>query len=160
MFIFDTPGQAVDSCSAEASLRSSKFPTAAGESRESSPSWTALASTISTAKSSVFKRKQTPLAADRKTSLTVEVTKQQFYDFRDVLTKYAIQSDDVWNMDESGFRIEVERGHLVITLIKKRPLRAIDPGVRGLVSDVEAISAARGKIPPMLIVPGINILNK
>jgi len=99
-----------------------------------------------------FKRKQTPLAADRKTSLTVEVAKQHFYDFRDVLIKYAIQPNDIWNMDESGFRIGVERGHLVITLIKKRPLRAIDPGVGDLVSDVEAISAGGGKIPPMLII--------
>jgi len=88
------------------------------------------------------------------------VAKQHFYDFRDVLTKYAIQPDDIWNMDESGFRIGVGRGHLVITLIKKGPLRAIDPGVRDLVSDVEAISAGGAKIPPMLIIPGINILNK
>ena len=42
-----------------------------------------------------FKRKQTSLVADRKTSLTVEVTKQHFYDFRDVLIKYAIQSNDI-----------------------------------------------------------------
>jgi len=45
--------------------------------------------------SQFFKRKQTSLAADRKTSLTVEVTKQHFYDFRDVLIKYAIQSNDI-----------------------------------------------------------------
>ena len=80
------------------------------------------------------------------------MTKQHFYDFQDVLTKYAIQPDDIWNMDESGFCIGVERGHLVITLIKKRPLRSIDPGVGDLVSDVEAISAGGGKIPPMLII--------
>jgi len=48
----------------------------------------------------------------------------------------------------------------VITLIKKEPLRAIDPAVRDLVSDVEAISAGGGKIPPMLIISEINILNK
>ncbi len=88
------------------------------------------------------------------------MTKQHFYDFQDVLTKYAIQPNDIWNMDESGFCIGVERGHLVITLIKREPLRAIDPGVRDLVSDVKAISAGREKIPPMLIIPGINILNK
>jgi len=107
-----------------------------------------------------FKRKQTSLAADRKTSLTVEVAKQHFYDFRDVLTKYAIQSNDIRNMNESGFRIEVERDHLVITLIKKRSLRAIDSGVRNLVSDVKAINAEGEKIPLMLIVSEINILNK
>jgi len=107
-----------------------------------------------------FKRKQTSLVADRKTSLTVEVTKQHFYDFRDVLIKYAIQSNDIWNMNESGFRIEVERDHLVITLIKKRSLRAIDSKVRNLVSDVKTINAEEGKILLMLIVSEINILNK
>ncbi len=110
--------------------------------------------------SQFFKRKQTSLVADRKTSLTVEMAKQHFYDFRDVLTKYAIQSNDIWNMNESDFHIEVERDHLVITLIKKKPLRAIDSGVRNLVSDVKTINAEREKISLMLIVFGINILNK
>jgi len=63
-------------------------------------------------------------------------------------------------MNESGFRIEVERGHLVITLIKKRSLRAIDSGVRDLVSDVKTINAEEGKISLMLIILEINILNK
>ena len=63
-------------------------------------------------------------------------------------------------MNESGFRIEVERGHLVITLIKKESLRAIDPRVRDLVSDVKAISAEGAKISLMLIILEINILNK
>ena len=63
-------------------------------------------------------------------------------------------------MNESNFRIEVERDHLVITLIKKKPLRAIDSRVRNLVSDVKAISAEGEKIFFMLIIPEINILNK
>ncbi len=107
-----------------------------------------------------FKRKQTSLVADRKTSLTVEMAKQHFYDFRDVLIKYAIQSNDIWNMNESDFRIEVERDHLVITLIKKRSLRAIDSRVRDLMSDVKTINAEEEKISLMLIVFEINILNK
>ncbi len=45
--------------------------------------------------SQFFKRKQTSLVTDRKTSLTVEMTKQHFYDFRDVLIKYAIQLNDI-----------------------------------------------------------------
>ncbi len=63
-------------------------------------------------------------------------------------------------MNELGFRIEVERDHLVITLIKKRSLRAIDSKVRNLVSDVKTINAEEGKILLMLIVSEINILNK
>jgi len=63
-------------------------------------------------------------------------------------------------MNESDFRIEVERDHLVITLIKKRSLRAIDSRVRNLVSDVKMINAEREKILLMLIVFEINILNK
>ena len=63
-------------------------------------------------------------------------------------------------MNESDFRIEVKRGHLVITLIKKRSLRAIDSKMRNLVSDVKTISAERAKIPLMFIILEINILNK
>ncbi len=63
-------------------------------------------------------------------------------------------------MNKSDFRIEVERGHLVITLIKKGSLCAIDSRVRNLVSDVKAISAEKAKISLMLIILEINILNK
>jgi len=63
-------------------------------------------------------------------------------------------------MNESDFRIEVERDHLVITLIKKRSLRAIDSRVRDLMSDVKTINAEEEKISLMLIVFEINILNK
>ncbi len=57
MYIFDTSEQAVNFCSTETSLRSSKFSTAADKSREFFSSWTALISTISTAKFSVFQEK-------------------------------------------------------------------------------------------------------
>ena len=63
-------------------------------------------------------------------------------------------------MDESDFRIGVGRGHTVITLLAKGPVRVTDPGVRDLISDVESISGGGVTIPPMLIVPGGYILNK
>jgi len=63
-------------------------------------------------------------------------------------------------MNESDFHIEVERDHLVITLIKKRFLRAIDLRIRDLVSDVKIISAEKEKIFLMLIIFEISILNK
>jgi len=63
-------------------------------------------------------------------------------------------------MNESGFRIEVERDYLVITLIKKKSLCAINSRVRNLVSDVKMINAEGEKILLMLIVFEINILNK
>ncbi len=63
-------------------------------------------------------------------------------------------------MNESDFRIEVKRDHLVITLIKKRSLCAIDSRMKNLVSDVKTISAEEAKIFLMLIIFEINILNK
>ncbi len=110
--------------------------------------------------SQFFKRKQTSFVADKKTSLTVEMTKQHFYDFQNVLIKYAIQLNDIWNMNESDFHIKVERDHLVITLIKKRSLRAINSRMKNLVSDVKMINAEKEKIFLMLIIFEINILNK
>jgi len=63
-------------------------------------------------------------------------------------------------MNESDFHIKVERDHLVITLIKKKSLCAIDLKVRNLVSDVKTINAEKEKILLMLIILEINILNK
>ena len=63
-------------------------------------------------------------------------------------------------MNESDFHIEVEKNHLVITLIKKRSLHAIDSRVRNLVSDVKMINAEKEKIFLMIIILEINILNK
>ncbi len=63
-------------------------------------------------------------------------------------------------MNESDFHIKVERNYLVITLIKKRFLHAIDSRVRDLVSDVKMINAEKEKILFMLIIFKINILNK
>jgi len=63
-------------------------------------------------------------------------------------------------MNESDFHIEVKRDHLVITLIKKKSLRAIDLRMRDLVSDVKMINAEGEKISFMLIIFEINILNK
>ena len=63
-------------------------------------------------------------------------------------------------MNELDFRIKVKRGHLVITLIKKISFRVIDLKIRNLVSDVKTISAEGAKIPLMLIILKINILNK
>ena len=63
-------------------------------------------------------------------------------------------------MNESDFRIKVERGHLVIILIKKKSLCAIDSKMRNLMSDVKTINAEEAKISLMLIIFEINILNK
>ena len=63
-------------------------------------------------------------------------------------------------MNESDFRIKVERDHLVIILIKKKSLRAINSRVRNLVSNIKTISAEGAKISLMFIILKINILNK
>ena len=105
------------------------------------------------------RRKQTPLAVERKTSLTNDVAKAYFHEFRQICHEKGIGPEDIWNMDELGFRIGVGRGHTVITLLAKGPVRVTDPGVRDLISDVESISGRGATIPPMLIVPGVYILN-
>jgi len=63
-------------------------------------------------------------------------------------------------MNESNFYIEVKRDHLMITLIKKRSLHAINLKMKNLMSDVKMISAEKAKIFLMLIIFKINILNK
>lgn len=49
---------------------------------------------------------------------------------------------DVWNMEETGFRIACGRAHLVITLDPNKPLCMTDPENRHYISSVECISSA------------------
>ena len=71
-----------------------------------------------------------------------------------------IADEDIWNMDETGFRVGVGKAHWVITVDPKRSLRLADPDNRESLTSVEAISGGGGHIPPMLIMAGVHILEK
>jgi hypothetical protein len=71
-----------------------------------------------------------------------------------VITDLGIDSDDIWNFDETGFRIGVGRDQLVITK-QQRQLYLGHPTNRELVTAIEAVSACGAHIPLFLIFSGI-----
>ena len=55
------------------------------------------------------KIKRKSLAAVRKNAEDSEVIKTHFYDFKAAIRKYGICQKDVWNFDETGFRLGIAR---------------------------------------------------
>ena len=77
-----------------------------------------------------------------------------------VMRENGITDLDVWNMDETGFRIGCGEAQLVVTMDQNKPLRMIDPKNRDYITSVECIGSAGKTIPPMLLISGVNILHK
>lgn len=69
------------------------------------------------------KRKQKPLSAERKNTHDIESIRVAYEKFRRGCEEKGIQYQDIWNMDETGFRIGCGIVHCVITLDKSKPLR-------------------------------------
>ena len=105
-------------------------------------------------------RKQKPLAADRKDSHNLEDMTEYFNKLERCMKDNGINELDVWNMDETGFRIGCGRAQMVITLDPRRSLRMTDPDNRDYITSVESINSAGEVIPPMLIISGVHILHK
>ncbi len=72
-------------------------------------------------------RKQKPLATDRKHSHSVHDMNDYVEKVERVMSKKEITDLDVWNMDETGFRIGYGKAQLVVTMDPNKPLRMIDP---------------------------------
>lgn len=63
----------------------------------------------------------------------------------------AIQPSDLYNMDETGFRIGVAGSQWIITLSPDRESYLASSEERELVTDIEAVSADGSYLPNMLI---------
>ena len=68
-------------------------------------------------------------------------------------SKESLAAQDIWNMDETGFRIGIGKDHLVVTKRKRAHYFGL-PENRESATAVEAISAGGRVIPPFLILSG------
>ena len=105
-------------------------------------------------------QKQKLFAAERKHSHSVHDMSNYFEKIEQVMMEKGITESDVWNMDETGFRIGCWKAQLVATIDPNKPLRTIDPESREYITSAECISSAGETIPPMLLVSRVNILHK
>ena len=105
------------------------------------------------------KRKQKPLAAERKHAHNAKDIREYFEAYRAAREARGIVDEDVWNMDETGFRIGCGRDHWVVSG-HSRNLLLTDPDNREYVTSCECISAGGRDIPTMVIIAGVLSLEK
>ncbi len=106
----------------------------------------------------LWKVKRKPLAAERRNAHDLDLLAEHFARFRDIVKEYGIQPHDIWNFDETGYRIGMARSDWVIAVDPTRTIYSKCPNNRELLSAIECINGVGGEIPPFLIVTGTNIL--
>ena len=107
-----------------------------------------------------FKRKKKPLAVERKHSHDSESMIKHFEQYKLLRELRGIVDEDTWNMDETGFRIGCGKAHWVISTHSHKPLLMKDPDNRDYITSVESSSGGGRDIPPMIILPGVQIKEK
>src|SRR5450432_1634515 len=84
-----------------------------------------------------------------------QVIKDWFRLVKNVIAKYGIQEEDIYNFDETGFQMGVISTAKVITSSERsnRPV-AMQPGNREWVTAIDCISTAGWSLPPVIIFEG------
>ena len=96
---------------------------------------------------------QKVLDADRQAAENQDVITSWFEALHKVIAEYGIVPEDIWNMDETGFRIGVGKDQLVIT--RRRRVRYFGlPTNRESATAIEAINAGGAYVPAFLILSG------
>ena len=89
----------------------------------------------------IFIRKQKPLAAERKEAYGEDTLRAHFERFKSVVKDKGVKIQDLYNMDETGFRIGCGVAYSVITIEAKKALILTDPSNRNYITSIECISA-------------------
>ncbi len=105
-------------------------------------------------------RKQKPLVAEQKHSHSVNEMSSYVEKIEWVMREKGITELDIWNMDETGFRIGCGKAQLIVTMDANKPFCMIDPENRDYITSVKCIGSAGETIPLMLLISGVNILYK
>ncbi|KAM4060248.1 DDE superfamily endonuclease [Hirsutella rhossiliensis] len=87
-----------------------------------------------------FKKRQKRLQAERQVSENLTRVNQYFQHLRQVIQDNGIPPEDIWNMDETGFRIGVGKDQLIVTKRRRAHYFGI-PENRESATAIEAISA-------------------
>ena len=107
-----------------------------------------------------FKRKQKPLAVERKNAHNLVDMEEYFETFRKLVEWFGLVPEDMWNMDETGFRIGCGRAQWVITNDATKALVMTDPDNREYITSAESINGVGHAIPSFLILQDKHTLHK
>lgn len=97
-------------------------------------------------------RRQKPMAVARKEAFNLHLIKKHFSDFYKIKQELGVHDDDIYNMDETGFRIGCGKSHSVITRSARKNLYLSDAEDRDYITSIECISAGGYMLPPLLII--------
>ncbi|KAM4064190.1 DDE superfamily endonuclease [Hirsutella rhossiliensis] len=97
--------------------------------------------------------KQKVLDNQRKLAESVPHVTEYFKKLHETIASYGINPADIWNMDETGFRIGIGRDQVVVTKSRRSQYFGIEEN-RESATAVEAISADGRYIPAFLILSG------
>ena len=95
-----------------------------------------------------------PISRQRTTAHDESVVIDWFERYNQFLQKHCIKPDNLWNMDETGFRVGIPGGEQVLVPVGIHELYTPSPENRSSVTVVEAVSASGKVIPPVLIIQG------
>jgi phage baseplate assembly protein W len=98
------------------------------------------------------KRRQIPQEAIRAAAYDLEDIGSWFTRLGTLLQEHSIQPEDCWNMDETGFRIGIGKGHYILTEHPERAHALPMASNRESLTVVEAINAAGSAAPAMLVI--------
>ena len=99
-------------------------------------------------------RKQKTLDQDRRNTHNKDNLLDWFVRYKEVWDKKGIQPGDLYNFDETGFRIGVGKDQWIVTLDPSRQAYLGSSTNRELVTSCEVISGDGVVLPPMIILPG------
>ncbi len=99
----------------------------------------------------------TTLEACRARSLNHANVNKYFDILEEVIAKYNIRPDNIWNMDEKGLVLGASDRSKALVDRDQKTLYDIGDGSREMVTAIECFSAAGSGIRPMLIFPGARI---
>ncbi|KZZ96070.1 transposase [Moelleriella libera RCEF 2490] len=97
--------------------------------------------------------RQKKLHSNRQSSERVSIVLEYFEKLEKVITNEGIIPEDIWNMDETGFRIGIGKDQFIVTKRKRAHLFSM-PENREAATAIEAISAGGLVIPTFLILKG------
>ncbi|KAG9225268.1 hypothetical protein CCMSSC00406_0007099 [Pleurotus cornucopiae] len=99
----------------------------------------------------------TTLEACRARSLNRANVDKYFDILEEVIAKYAIRPENIWNMDEKGLVLEDSARRRALVDRDQKTLYDINDGAQEMVTTIECFSAAGVAMQPMLIFPGAQI---
>lgn len=103
-----------------------------------------------------IKQRQFSIEVDRKIAQSPETIRNWLENkYHRTVLKFKIHPDDIWNGDETGFRVGMGKNQWVITQDGERRPTLSSASCRDLITVIETINAMGLALPPMIILPGL-----